>query len=197
MADMTFGSTFQPGSQSGGGQQPWMRAGGSPGASGGGFSPVQQAVKILSLRLPQVFGQQAPVASQLMSSTHGGLTQPSAVARSVIANVTGGGQQPPIAPPAPITAPGALPSPTAPMAPPRQQQPAPPQTYRGYQIPNLPSSNEASNLGNVLAQIPHNLPPNISMIRPGGGGFATQIGQSAPAFGGLQQGLQQLASYFR
>jgi hypothetical protein len=52
-----FGSTFQPDDSH---LPPWMRRG-----QQGAATPVQQAIQILSLRLPHVFGAQAPLSAEL------------------------------------------------------------------------------------------------------------------------------------
>lgn len=181
MPDFSFGSTFQPG-----GGDEYMRRrqqGQQPQSTGFGAStsPIQQAVQVLSLRLPEVFSPSAPIARSLASGgmqSHIGPTQSSAVARSIVANATGRPTAPPISAPPPIRAGGALP-PTGGVTP---QRP----TRAGYRVPSMPVNvpSEVQQLVNIISNLPHlgGQNPLISMgVRPGGvPQFPTSIPSQLP-----------------
>ena len=64
MADPSLGLTFAPTAQNPsaqGSQRP-------PTGGGGSASPIQEAIRVLSLRLPQVIGAQAPTSAALLRS---------------------------------------------------------------------------------------------------------------------------------
>jgi hypothetical protein len=81
----TFGLSFAPLDQPNAQQQP------NGGAAGGGnVSPVQQAIQILSLRQPRVFGASAPAAPQLLTSAGGsGVPDMQALLRALLQHLQG------------------------------------------------------------------------------------------------------------
>lgn len=86
-----IGVNFQPG-QNGNGYDP--RGNGAPSAGNG----VQEAIKVLSLRLPKVVGAQGVAPQGLLESMGGGGSRVDSVVNQVLSRMfpTGGGQMPPM-----------------------------------------------------------------------------------------------------
>lgn len=81
-----IGVNFQPGANQDNGQN--GNGGSRPG------SGVQEAIKVLSLRLPKVVGAQAAVPMPLLTSQGGGGNRVDSVVNQVLARVMPGGQMP-------------------------------------------------------------------------------------------------------
>lgn len=162
---MAIGQSFQPGSNGNGGAEEQRR--------GGGPAPIQQAIKLISTRLPSVLGAQAIVPQELLQASGGaGLTE---------ADITRMFAPRPQAP-----MPPSMPGPGAQSAPPWLAPPAPipgPAAAGGRPAPSAPSAPPFSAPAperDLPAQQPMAGPPAQAPAIPPSQGVSEQVPQQAP-----------------
>lgn len=176
---------------------------GKAGASRGGMTPTQQAVKLLSLRLPRVVGGSPIAPAPLLQSQGGrGMPSPDSIASQVLKNVLPTNQTAPAGPAAPsvpqpdaigMQAPNASYSDNKPLAssPFRIETPtAAPSVPTQMPTPNIaPGLNPAPALPNVPTT-PNSLPipaypeaqpgPVSRDVQPNPNEFIVDLGTSSP-----------------
>jgi hypothetical protein len=149
MPSQGFGVSFLPGAD--------QQLNGGNGRPGAPQDRVQEAIQVLSLRLPKVFGARAIVPNALATGP-GGMGQPGASGNATaqaLAQLAGlpPGAPPPSAP-APFLPPSMGPTPTPPWSVP--DTPGRPRPDTIYRIPDQPSQSQA----------PINVPPIMAPAPP-------------------------------